>query len=238
MINKKKIITFFTAIITIINCYGQTADSLFKEGLIKFSEGDMRSAIIFFTKAIDLKPDISGGYFMRASAKSILEDHRGVISDLTKAIDSGAKDTALLYFGRGFSKSKINENISAIVDYTSAIKLKPDFQSAYHERGKSKSSLEDYRGAILDFTKAIGIKPDSDSYTQRGICKYHLKDDKGAILDYNKAIELKPDNFLPYACRGISKIRLGQKESACLDFSKSGELGNEAAYLTIKELCK
>lgn len=52
-----------------------------------------------------------------------------------------------------------------------------------------------------------------------------------------KLSELNPNDAKVYYLRGILKHILGEKDSGCLDFSKASELGYEAAYDAIKELC-
>jgi protein O-mannosyl-transferase len=88
---------------------------------------------------------------------------------------------ALDYIGLGYYDN-------AIDDFTSAIKIKPDFVKAYFERGliyyelgtwkhiyKEGSIARFYRKAINDFTSVIEIEPNnSDAYFERGCAKYKL----------------------------------------------------------------
>jgi tetratricopeptide (TPR) repeat protein len=135
-----------------------------------------------------------------------------------------------------YVNSKLYEK--AILDFTKAIELKPDYADAYAERGLYKTELNDNKGAILDFTKAIELKPNNPyTYSFRGRCKLRLKDYKGALPDYTKAIDLKPNYALAYYARGLIKQLLGEKDSGCLDFLKAGELGDEDAYQAIKKYC-
>ena len=60
----------------------------------------------------------------------------------------------------------------AIVDYTKAIELDPEYALAYDNRGASKYYLEDYKGAIEDHTKAIELDPEYVyAYFNRGVSK-------------------------------------------------------------------
>jgi len=70
----------------------------------------------------------------------------------------------------------------------------------------------------------------------RGISKAKLEDYRGSIQDYTKSIELEPTAYA-YHGRGLSKIILGDIDGGCLDLSKAGELGDETAYDTIRDLC-
>jgi tetratricopeptide (TPR) repeat protein len=111
-------------------------------------------------------------------------------------------------------------------------------EDEYFISGDAKFKLEDYRGAIADYTKAIEIDPKSAvAFHGRGFSKGNLKDFRGAIEDLTKAFEIDPQNSSYYFFRGVSKIGLEQIDSGCLDLSKAGELGHEAAYDRIRELC-
>ena len=57
----------------------------------------------------------------------------------------------------------------AIVDYSEAIKLKPDYAEAYNNRARTYLKKVDFDKAIEDYTKAIELNPqDVDAYYTRG----------------------------------------------------------------------
>ena len=138
----------------------------------------------------------------------------------------------------GLIKMQKNDFEGAILEFTKAIEINPQFINAYLYRGGAKGELNDYRGAIADFTKAIVINPKSDdAYYLRGLAKSKFKHYKEAILDFSKAILINPKLKEAYFSRGFAKLKLGQKNSGCLDFSKAGELGDANAYQYINDYC-
>ena len=79
----------------------------------------------------------------------------------------------------------------AISDYDKAIRLKPDFVTAYGNRGEAKRLLCQYDAAIIDCNEAIRLKPDYPNvYATRGRARVHLGDIEGAKFDFQTALEL------------------------------------------------
>ena len=79
-----------------------------------------------------------------------------------------------------FNIAKINNsNVEyqlAIDNYTRAIKIDPDYSTAYYNRGNTYKELENYKNAIADYTRAIKIDPDfANAYDGRGTAMWYLK---------------------------------------------------------------
>ena len=139
------------------------------------------------------------------------------------------------YFVWGYTKHELADYNGAIADYTTAIRLKPDYAGIYALRGLAKQQLGQYRAAIADYDKAIQLKPDYvDVYNNRGLSKYHLDQVFDAIADYDKAIQLKPDYAEAYGNRGLAKGALGQHFDAITDCDKAIQLKPDfaEAYLS------
>ena len=81
----------------------------------------------------------------------------------------------------------------AIISYTKALEIKPDYAAAYYRRGNAKNELEFYVEAINDFNKAIEINPKlALAYLSRGYAKSQLLLFSKAIEDYTVAIKIGP----------------------------------------------
>lgn len=75
-----------------------------------------------------------------------------------------------IYHNRGISLSKTRLKQEAIADYTTAIKMSPDYSYVYNDRGVMYLELQRYAEAMSDFDAAIRIKPDySLPYIGRGV---------------------------------------------------------------------
>ena len=83
----------------------------------------------------------------------------------------------------------LGEHKSAISDFTTAIKLDPDYPAAYNNRGVAYGNLGEYNAAIADYTTAIRLDPDyAKAYTNRGVAK--SKTGLSLCSDFKKACEL------------------------------------------------
>jgi len=83
----------------------------------------------------------------------------------------------------------LGEHKSAISDFTTAIKLDPDYPAAYNNRGVAYGNLGEHRSAISDYTTAIKLDPDyADAYKNRGIAKVNAG--LSYCSDFKKACEL------------------------------------------------
>lgn len=72
---------------------------------------------------------------------------------------------AAFFFIRAFEKGKKGDYQGAIADYTQAIRLHPNYASAYYNRGLGRKEQGDKRSAIADFQKAANL------YQQQGNSK-------------------------------------------------------------------
>src|SRR5205085_1150556 len=99
--------------------------------------------------------------------------------------------TAQQWFERGFAATDHDEQIHV---YTEAIRLQPDYASAFNNRGIARKAKGDVEGAIKDYTEAIRLKPDyASAFNNRGNARYDKGDFEEAIKDCTEAIRLKPD---------------------------------------------
>ena len=88
---------------------------------------------------------------------------------------------------------------NAITDCTEAIRLDPEFASAYVFRGRAYNLKHDFDTAITDFTQAIRLDPkNADAYCGRGRAYKCKGDDDRAIAEYTEAIRLDPKNAAAY----------------------------------------
>jgi tetratricopeptide (TPR) repeat protein len=89
-------------------------------------------------------------------------DYDTAINLFTKAIASGElsrEDLSKVYYGRGFAWASKGAFDKAIVDYTEAIGINPNYADVYNSRGNAWEEKGDHDKAIADYTKAIEINP-------------------------------------------------------------------------------
>ena len=141
------------------------------------------------------------------------------------------KELARVYISRGTARYwKKDDFDTAIIDYTNAIKLDPEYAEAYNYRGISYLSNGDFDNAIADYTEAIELDQEfTDAYKDRAIAYLGGGDFYNAITDYTKATQLDPDDTSIYNYRGLAHFRNSDADKAIDDFSRAIQLKPDSA---------
>ena len=155
-----------------------------------------------------------------------LEEYENMILILdTMLIKYPNNQPEITYFNRGNTYRQLKEYNMAILDYTKAIGIKPDYASAFNNRGISYFDMDEYENAIKDYTEVIKLKPDYPLvYFNRANAYSCQFDYDRAVADYTKSIELKPDFSDSYYNRGNKYYGMGKYKEAILDWEKAVKL--------------
>ena len=150
-------------------------------------------AILHYTKALKLKPDLPEGYNNRANAYRDNGEFDKAIEDYKVAIEVDPQD-AVPYNNRGvayLNEGKVGE---AIIDFTKAIECDPEDANAYNNLGVALFENNEVEKAIKEYSTAIELIHDfADAYRNRGIAWLHLRDWEKAKEDLTVATELGVD---------------------------------------------
>jgi len=118
-----------------------------------------------------------------------------------KAFLAAIKEGNAAHSAGGFDK--------AIVNFSEAIRLRPDDASAFNSRGNAYESRGDHDQAIADYTQAVRLNPNyALAFNNRGIVYAHKGNYYRAIADYNEAIRLNPNYALAFCNRGIARQKI------------------------------
>jgi tetratricopeptide (TPR) repeat protein len=150
------------------------------------------SAVVHFTKAIDIDPLDYMSYFDRGISKSYTQDLDGATEDITKAMQLDTASKFVGYNNLGFYLKLEKKDYAGAIDFfNKAIEQKPDFAYAYSNRGFAKLNLNDIKGAYQDLKKSIALD-NSNSYAFKNMGLICLKDGKvkQACENFKKAIKL------------------------------------------------
>ena len=99
--------------------------------------------------------------------------------------------SAIVYAARGFSYGKLAEYEKAITDFDEAIRLDPEYFTAYNRRGNLYIVLGDYEQAIEDLNESIRIYPQNpEAYAFRALAYTYLYMDERAQQDMDTAVDL------------------------------------------------
>jgi tetratricopeptide (TPR) repeat protein len=183
------------------------------------------------------------------------DNEKGIM--LSRKLVRDFPDFPEAYFAIGtFMINGTKQYDSAIIYLDRAIKLKPDFTSAWFNRGIGKINIKNYEGAKSDFNKVLEIeKGHIGAYIMRAVSCYMLQDYNSMLSDIeitlqmdpivlsdfyflqvrktiDKAIELAPENVNLYYGRGYANFKSGYFRLAINDFAKALKLmpGNSEYY--------
>lgn len=134
------------------------------------------------------------------------------------------KNSAPEYVVKGNNKMLLNDFKGAILEYTKAIMIDPQFPYSYSSRGAAKMELHDYEGVIQDCQQALRLHFTAEVEAEKRTILKGLKktNDKNPV--YSKI----------YSMIGIAKLLLGNREEALLDLNSARLLGNADAYDIMK----
>jgi len=207
-------------------------------GLVHRKEGNYPAAQIAFTRAVELNPDFSIGWYNLGQVERNLGNFEASEKHLNKAI-ALQKNLTKAYFERAMLKKQMGKKQEALDDYNMIIKLEGNYyMEALVNRGLTKKMMGDFAGAKGDLDLAVEEFPEDPGLRKnRGNINLLLGITRKAVDDYTKAIQLDGQYAAAYYNRAIAFFILYDKISACADLEKSLELGYEPAIKLKKYFC-
>jgi tetratricopeptide (TPR) repeat protein/uncharacterized caspase-like protein len=200
----------------------QDLDALLAKADALIDGNDNDKAIEECTGAIAKNPGSPELYSKRARAYYNKGDDENCSKDIAKAFSLGSNLAESYNLSGNLKVVWKKDTQGALNDYDKAIKLNPDYFTAYCNRGNAYYNKRDYDKAIEDFSKAITLKPDyALAYYSRATVFNMKKEYDRAIEDYSKAISLKPDDALAYYSRGHVFDFKREYDKAIEDYSKA-----------------
>ncbi len=147
------------------------------------------SAIADFTRAIELAPDFTMAYFMRAIAREY--NSSAPADDVEPQVAQGMPSPS----GRPSSSDALRiarmNGAEAMADIDQVIKLSPEMPIAYYNKGVMFIERQDYTSALTALNKAIELNPAfGEAYYNRGYVYFRLGNRELGSADLSKAGEL------------------------------------------------
>jgi tetratricopeptide (TPR) repeat protein len=155
-------------------------------------------------------------------ADIMLQENDQFISQIAAvdALVARYADQPLAYYVRGLVYIEQGNLESAIVDFSDAIRLNPNYAEAYSNRGLARYEQGDLESAIADFTDAIGLDANlAQAYVNRGTARYNQGELESAIADFTNAIDLDTTLGEAYYNRAIARYDQSDLDGAIADFS-------------------
>lgn len=140
------------------------AKRYYENGQTRLKQGEFESAIVEYSKAIDLDPKNPLPLAARGNARVNTGALDEAIADFTQAI---ALDPArrVPYINRAVARTDKGDLAGAIDDYNKAISLdQKNAAMVYRNRGCVKQQKGDLDGARADFQQAVALATDDAAY--------------------------------------------------------------------------
>jgi len=133
--------------------------------------GDFERALKCAKDAINKQQDLADAYLVLGRAYSKKGENEAAIEAFNKAVYTATadkKDKVHIYLYRGIEYCIRAKYDKAIMDFTAALRIKPDYPEALSDRGMTSLWKGEYDKAIEDYTAALVIRPD-DALPQKWI---------------------------------------------------------------------
>ncbi|MGI8733437.1 MAG: trypsin-like peptidase domain-containing protein [Pyrinomonadaceae bacterium] len=190
------------------------AEAWAQTGFCKEKLGRHAEAIEASKKAVNLRPS-SESYFNIGLASYYLKQYREAADAYRAAIRLDPYNAADAYYALGLvfrDWGKADEEIQA---YKQAIKLRPDYTSAYERLGSRYFRSKKYSEAVEVFKQLSSLKPGEASVTNSlGEAHMALNRLNEAMDSFRQAIRLKPDYGRAYFNLGKCLLTMGNRDGA------------------------
>eukprot|EP00826_Nyctotherus_ovalis_P043960 TRINITY_DN4698_c0_g1_i12.p1 TRINITY_DN4698_c0_g1~~TRINITY_DN4698_c0_g1_i12.p1 ORF type:complete len:364 (-),score=61.75 TRINITY_DN4698_c0_g1_i12:747-1838(-) len=137
---------------------GMEAEKYYRLGYEARQVNEFSTAIKFYTKALEIRPEYENCYFNRGFSYAKLNDHSKAIADYKKFIEMDSSN-GYAYYNLGISLNKLKQYDAAIDSFTQAISLVSANSDFYCNRGFAHRKKGNYALAIKDFNEAIKLCP-------------------------------------------------------------------------------
>jgi tetratricopeptide (TPR) repeat protein len=206
------------------------------------NKGDLNTAIILFSRAIDShglpRAGLESAYVERATAYAGQHKYDLALADLDFAQTISPDDpdarglrgqipaTSELTQGaaarRGATLLDRGDYDGAIAALDRAISLNPNDDYSLYERGLAWLARSDYNRALADFNAVLRLKPNTWGALQERGNAYRGKGDYDhAIADYNAALVIDPAAAAIYFDRGQANALKRDSGMAISDFDRA-----------------
>lgn len=146
--------------------------------------------------------------------------------------------SAKQYFKAGEDFAKANNYSDAIIQFTKAIELDPDYDKAYVQRATAYSRIGEHKHAAEDYDRALAFdEKEAELYYFSGKEWHHYGDNPRALIRLSSAINLKNNFQEAYQVRREVYVVLQQYEKALEDGKRCLKMKeDDKAYYSLAQI--
>jgi len=195
------------------------AEAWAQTGFCREKLGRHAEAIDASKKAVSLRPSAES-YFNIGLANYYLKNYREAAEGYRQAIRLDPYNAADAHYALGLVYRDWGRPEDEIQAYKQAIKLKPDYVSAYERLGSRYLRSKKYPEAIETFKQLAALKPgDANVPNNMGEAYLEMNLMTDAVASFKQAIQLKPDLGKAYYNLGKSFLTMGNRDAAVQQYN-------------------
>jgi len=184
------------------------------------SQGDNKTAVELYSKAIAIDPYNPKFRNGRGNSYRLLEQYQEALADYTEAIKLDATIPHPL-INRAAVYRKLNNPDAALKDLDDAVRLDKANAALFLNRGNIYFDKGRYDEALQDYSQAISIKPKPEYFYSRSLVYFKQGKYELAVKEATESIALDPSNAEAFRARSIAYSKLGQNSLALADIRKA-----------------
>jgi tetratricopeptide (TPR) repeat protein len=190
------------------------AEAWAQTGFCREKLGRHGEAIEASKKAVSLRP-AAESYFNIGLASYYLKNYREAAENFRQAIRLDPYNAADAHYALGLVYRDWGRPEEEVQAYKQAIKLKPDYASAYERLGSRYLKSRKFPEAIETYKQLVALKPgDANVPNNMGEAYLGMNLLSDAVAAFRHAIQLKPDFGKAYYNLGRSLLAMGNRDGA------------------------
>lgn len=190
------------------------AEAWAQTGFCREKLGRHSEAIEASRKAVSLRPSAES-YFNLGLAHYYLKQYREAAENYRNAIRLDPYNAADAHYALGLVYRDWGRADEEIQAYKQAIKLKPDYVSAYERLGSRYLRSKKYPEAIETYKQITSLKPgDANAPNNMGEAYYEMGLTTDAVEAFKQAIRMKPDFGKAYYNLGRTYMAMKNRDAA------------------------
>jgi Flp pilus assembly protein TadD len=131
-------------------------------------------------------------------------------------------NNSLIQTSLGVALADQGKTQEAIVHYSEALRIKPDYAEAHYNLGATLAQQGKNQEAIAHFTKALQIKPDyTDAHNNLGVALADQGKAQEATGHYAEALRIDPNNAYAHHNLGLILARQGKNQEAIVHYAEA-----------------
>ena len=190
------------------------AEAWAQSGFCNEKLGRHAEALEASKKAVNLRPS-SESYFNIGLASFYLKQYKDAAEAYRQSIKLDPYNAADAHFALGLVYRDWNKPDEEIQAYKQAIRLRPDYTTAYERLGSRYLKSKKFPEAIEVFRQLSALKPgDAIAPNNMGEAYFELNKLNEAVESFRQAIRLKPDFGKAYYNLGRCLLAMGNRDAA------------------------